>query len=104
MLVGGRRNVLRERAIKEALVEQLRRAGVSLDEVKEWLWEDYGIRVSGGWERVVRIIARDRNIRPQDLVVLMDEIGVQVDEGAWDVSGVARLRGCKDTRGGCKER
>ncbi len=86
---------LREKAVKEALVRQLRSSGISLEEVRDWLWDDFGKRVRGGWDRVEREIVSSREISPQDLAVFMIDSGVMPDEGAWDVYP-ARLRGPRE--------
>lgn len=99
-----RSNQSRERAIKSALLRAIRDSGVGLDEVKEWLWEDFGIRVSGGWERVERVVVREKEVRAQDLVAFMDELGLEPDEGAWGVTSVPRLRGRADSGEGGSER
>ena len=90
----------RERAVKEALLRELLEHHVSVDDVKEWLWEDFGIRVSGGWERVRRVILREKRIRAQDIVSFMDEVGLTPDEGAWDAAPVPRLRSGEDAGDG----
>ncbi len=78
------RRSLFEKRIKRALVEDLeRKAENSLDKVIEWLWEDHGIRVGRSWDRVKKTIVSNKSITPQDLVVLMLSMGVEVDEELW---------------------
>ncbi len=94
-----RRIVEKEKAVKRALLGQLRESGVPLETVREWLWEDFGKRVKGGWDRVERTILGDSDITPQDVAVFMIEAGVQPEEGAWDAEPVTGLRG---PRGGTR--
>ncbi len=83
----------RERAVKAALLQQLRESGVDVREVAEWLWEDFGVRVRPQWRAVERAVLREENITPQDLAVFMLDSGVEPDEGAWDASPRPSLRG-----------
>jgi len=68
----------REREIKEALLEVLKR-GANPHEVAEWLWEDFGKRVKPSWDRIKRAVM-DSDITPQDLALLLDELGIRYDE------------------------
>ncbi len=78
------RRDLFEKRIKRALVEDLeKKAKDSLDTVVEWLWEDHGVKVSRNWDRVKKTIVSNKSITPQDLVVLMLSMGVEVDEELW---------------------
>ncbi len=89
----GRLEKEREKAIKRALAQQLRESSIPIDEVVEWLWEDFGKRVRRDWGQVERAIVRDPEITPQDVAVFMIEQGVLPDEGAWDVAPRRGLRG-----------
>ncbi len=80
----GARESARERAIKEALLEQLISSGlVDPAEVAEWLWEDFGIRVKPDWPSIRRAILRAKEVTIQDLASAMIEWGVMPDEGIW---------------------
>jgi hypothetical protein len=69
-----------ERDLKAILVEKLRE-NVPLEDVREWLWEDYGIR-AGDWDAVKRAIVSAREVTARDIAVLLVEYGVNV-EGEW---------------------
>lgn len=88
---------LRERAVKAALLAQLKSSGVSIGDVVEWLWEEFGIRARKDWRHVERLILRSSEVTPQDLLVFMIENGIEPDEGAWDAERVLRLRGGSDS-------
>jgi len=81
------------RAIKEALLRQLKESGIPLEEVQDWLWDDFGKRVKPSWDAVEKAVLGDPEITPQDIAVLMIENDVTPDEGAWDVSPRRGLRG-----------
>ena len=94
----------RDAAIKEALLSQMK-GKVPLEDVVEWLWEDFGIRSTPSWDRLAKIIISEKEILPQDLAAFMISEGLMPDEGAWDAMPVARgPRGFKkageDDRGG----
>jgi hypothetical protein len=89
---------LRERAVKAALLAQLRSRGVSIDDVLDWLCEEFGIRARRSWRNIERLILRSNEITSQDLVVFMVENGIEPDEGAWDAERVLRLRGSADSK------
>jgi hypothetical protein len=75
---------LRDRDIKRKLVEQLRKSGrVRLEEIIEWLWEDFGIRSKFSWRDVERNIVKHDEITPNDLAVFMIEKGVMPREEIW---------------------
>lgn len=82
----------RERAVKSALLKQLRESGVDVREVAEWLWEDHGIRVRPSWRDVERAILKEDDVTPQDLAVLLLDYGIEPDEGAWDAAPRPPLR------------
>ncbi|GAB6148380.1 hypothetical protein [Stetteria hydrogenophila] len=87
---------LRDRAVKAALLRQLRESGLEPREVAEWLWEDYGIRARPRWGELERAILRSDEVTPQDLAVLLMDAGVEPDEGAWSVEPrPAPLRGAR---------
>lgn len=69
----------REREIKEALLEALKHGGATPDDVAEWLWEDFGKRVKPSWDRIKRAVM-DGDVTPQDLVSLLDELGIEYDD------------------------
>ena len=93
-------DMARRRAIKKALVEQMKLEGVDPREVSEWLWEDFGKRVPPSWARLERAILSERTITPQDVAVFMIEQGLQPEEGAWDVQPVRGVRGRREDPGG----
>ncbi|GBF08467.1 hypothetical protein apy_01920 [Aeropyrum pernix] len=74
-----------ERVVKERLVKRLEDRGVEPGAVAEWLWEEFGIRVAPRWERVRQALMR-RDVTPQDLVSLLDELGFELEavEDAWE--------------------
>ncbi len=89
-------------AVKEALMTQIK-GRIDFDEIREWLWEDFGIRVRGGWEEMKRIIVSDTKITPQDVAAFMISEGVEPDERAWDIVPVPRgLRGRIEDNGSGK--
>ncbi len=75
----------RSREIKARLVELLERSNASLEEVLDWLWEDFGVRVKADWKAVKRAIVKNSDIEPQDLVSLFNELGIELDEEAWNI-------------------
>jgi hypothetical protein len=87
----------REKAIKAALLAQLRSRGVRVDDILDWLWEEFGVKTHRSWRSLERLILRSDEITPQDLVVFMIENGIEPDEGAWDAERVLRLRGSADS-------
>jgi hypothetical protein len=89
---------LRERAIKEALLDQLEESGIPLEDIVEWLWDDFGKRVQRNWKAVRRAVLGDRDITPQDIAVFMIENDVQPEEGAWDVYPRRGLRASGGSR------
>ncbi len=90
-----RERLEREKAVKRSLLGQVRESGIPLEEVVDWLWEDFGKRVRPSWERVERAILGDPDITPQDLAVFMIDQGVMPEEGAWDALPRRGLRGGK---------
>jgi len=63
----------------------------------EWLWEDFGIRVRRSWDDVIKAVVDSDEVLPQDLAAFMISMGVEPDEGAWDVVPVARgVRGPRE--------
>ncbi len=61
-------------------MEELQRAA-PLDEVLEWLWEDYGIKARD-WETAKRAVLSKKEITARDLAVFLLEYGVEV-ESYW---------------------
>ena len=84
---------IKERAVKEALVQQLKRSGVDLDEVIDWLWDDFGRKARRDWKSIENVILGDNDITPQDLAVFMIDQGILPDEGAWSVEPARGLPG-----------
>lgn len=86
----------RERATKASLMSQAK-GRIDLEEFVEWLWEDFGIRVRSSWDDVIKAVVNSDEVLPQDLAAFMISMGVEPDEGAWDVVPVARgLRGPRE--------
>jgi len=76
------RRALVERKLKEMLLEAAERAGLDPRELAEWLYEEHGVRVAGGWASLRRAVARSE-VTAQELAVFLLEHGVEVDEEAW---------------------
>ena len=93
---------IREKHIKEALMNQLEKSGIPLNEAVEWLWEDFGKKVRRDWRSVRKAVVGDPQVTPQDIAVFMIENGVQPEEGAWDVLPRTSLRGSKTNLRGDK--
>ncbi|MCE4628335.1 MAG: hypothetical protein F7C34_04215 [Desulfurococcales archaeon] len=86
------------RAIKENLLDQMERSGISPGEASEWLWDDFGKRVPPRWDKIRKAVLSDPDVTPQDLAVFMIDQGVQPEEGAWDALPRRGLRGGEATR------
>lgn len=86
---------MKEKAIKKALLRQLRESGADLDDLVEWLWDDFGKRVRRDWKSIEQAILGDNEITPQDIAVYMIDAGLQPNEGAWDVEPATGLPGRK---------
>ena len=82
---------LRERTVKEVLLDQMIEEGVSPREAAEWLWDDFGKRVRPDWRSIKKAVLGDPDITSQDIAVFMIENGIEPREGAWDV--MSRPRG-----------
>lgn len=65
------------REIKEALLREIA-ARVRFEDVKEWLWEDFGVRVRS-WEEASRFMMRDE-VTIGDLLAFLREEEIEVDE------------------------
>ncbi len=75
---------IRERRRRERLASLLI-SRKPLDEILEWLWEDFGIRVSKpSAERVRRILVEDASIRDRDLASYLVSEGIPVSDDDWD--------------------
>jgi hypothetical protein len=72
-----------ERALKEKLLRILEERADPRD-VSEWLWEEFGKRVQPSWQRLRRAILKDKDITPQDLVSLLDELNIEVSDSEID--------------------
>ncbi len=74
----------RERSIKKALIEQLKRSNkVSIKDIVEWLWEDFGIRCRAEWRDIERKMLKNDEISPNDIAVFMIEHGLKPEEDVW---------------------
>ena len=69
-----------ERKVKERLVDKIQGA-VPLEDLLEWLWEDYGIKARD-WETAKKALLARKEITARDLAVLLLEYGVEV-ESDW---------------------
>ncbi len=69
-----RRRLFEDREAKERLVKLLE-GSVKLDDVVEWLWEDFGIRVSPTWDDVRRTIVSSREVSARALAVFLVQSG-----------------------------
>ena len=69
-----RRRLAEDREAKERLVKLLKDS-VELDDVVEWLWEDFGIRVSPTWDEVRKTIISSREVSARALAVFLVQSG-----------------------------
>ena len=74
---------MRDRVVKERLVTFMEEKGVDPQTVSEWLWEEFGKKVKPSWREVKRAIVKDSDVTPQDLVLLLYDLGLEVDESLW---------------------
>jgi hypothetical protein len=86
----------KNKAIKKALLTQIKGSEIEPETVAEWLWEDFGKRVKPDWSRIEKAILSDETVTPQDMAVFMIENNVFPDEGAWDAMPVRGLRGIRE--------
>ncbi len=70
------RRLAADREAKERLVRLLE-GSAQLEEVLEWLWEDFGIRVSPSWDEVRRAIISSREVSARALAVFLVESGAK---------------------------
>ena len=74
----------KERLIKKVLLSQLKGSKkISIKEVIEWLWEDFGIKCKSDWKDVERKIVKSIEISANDLAVFMLENGLKPKEDVW---------------------
>ena len=66
----------REKKLKEKLIQFLESSGVDPTLVSEWVWEEFGKRVKPEWKNIRRVLLREQEITAQDLVSLIDELGL----------------------------
>ncbi len=85
----------REKVVKKNLLGQVKESSIPLEEIVDWLWEDFGKRVRPTWDRVEKAILGDPDITPQDLAVFMIDQGLMPEEGAWDALPRRGLRSGK---------
>lgn len=73
------RHSARERArrVKARLYEKARSV-YTLEELAEWAWEDYGVRVRS-WDELEKLVMRD-DVTIGDLVTLLLEADVELSE------------------------
>jgi len=74
---------LNDKVVKERMISRLEAKGIDASVVAEWLWEEFGKRVKPEWKRIKRAIVSDKEITPQDIVMLYEEVGINVDEDDW---------------------
>lgn len=67
--------IANNKEIKRALIETVKE-NVSLEEVKEWLWEDFGVRVKS-WEEAEKFMMRDE-VSVSDIYVFLLENEVEI--------------------------
>ncbi|MCX8196144.1 MAG: hypothetical protein N3F67_03605 [Acidilobaceae archaeon] len=67
--------IAKNKEIKRALIETVKE-NVSLEEVKEWLWEDFGVRVKS-WEEAEKFMMRDE-VSVSDIYVFLLENEVEI--------------------------
>ncbi len=89
------RRTAKNKAIKRALLRQVKSSRINIDDVLEWLWEDFGKKPARNWKNIEKTILGDNEITPQDLAVFMIDQGILPDEGAWDVEPAKGLPGRK---------
>ncbi len=72
-----------ERRRKERLVN-IMLENLSLKEIAEWLWEDFGIRVPVlRSEKIRKAVMRSSEIRDRDVAAALVSRGVQISEEDW---------------------
>ncbi|MCE4598746.1 MAG: hypothetical protein F7C81_00915 [Desulfurococcales archaeon] len=91
---------IKERSIKEVLLEQLKSSNIEISDVVEWLWDDFGKRVKGDWRSIEKAVLGDPDISPQDVAVFMIDNGITPNEGAWDVEPRRGMHSNKRGSGG----
>lgn len=69
-----RRRLAEDREAKERLARLLEDL-VELEEVVEWLWEDFGIRVPPSWDDVRKTIVSSREVSARALAVFLVQSG-----------------------------
>ncbi len=89
----------KNKAVKKALFTQLKGSDITVETVREWLWEDFGKRVRPDWDKIEKTILSSEEITPQDLAVFMIENNVFPDEGAWDAMPLRSMRSIKKDSG-----
>lgn len=70
------------RGVKEALLDKIVEK-VPFENVKEWLWEDFGVSVKS-WEDAKRFIMREE-VTIGDLIALLRDEEIEIDEASLDV-------------------
>ncbi len=66
----------REKKLKEKLLEVLEASGVDPTLISEWVWEEFGKRVKPEWKSIRRVLLSEQEITAQDLISLIDELGL----------------------------
>jgi len=73
-----------ERAIKRHLIEELLKIkNYKLEEIVEWLWEEYGIKAKPNIEAIRKTILNNDEITSRELAVEILRSGGFVDEELW---------------------
>jgi len=89
----------KEKKIKEKLVEELLRLKRGkLEELVEWLWEDYGIRTKANMEAIKKAILSSEEITSREIALEILRNGGYVNEELWFASAEGDLSDDKRPR------
>lgn len=61
--------------VKKKLIEKIKK-NVSIEEVIEWIWEEYGVKVKN-WEQAEKFLMR-KNVRPNEILTLIIENDIEI--------------------------
>ncbi|MEM0366023.1 MAG: hypothetical protein QXR02_01165 [Acidilobaceae archaeon] len=70
-------NRIKVKLIKKALIKKIEET-ITLDDVKEWLWEDFGIKVKS-WNEASKFILRD-DVTISDIITFLLENDIEVSD------------------------
>jgi len=89
----------KEKKIKEKLVEELLKLKRGkLEELVEWLWEDYGIRTKANMEAIKKAILSSEEITSREIALEILRSGGYVNEELWFASAEGDLSDNKRSR------